>query len=73
MYKGRGAVFQSAEGSILMNAMITLIDQDIPSLPIHDALMVPQRFMKEGRAALENEWKKEFQVKFKPNIKVNYP
>jgi len=54
-------------------AMLILIKKDIPSLPIHDALMVPQRFMKEARAALENEWKKEFQVNFKPNIKVNYP
>jgi len=53
--------------------MLVLIKKDIPSLPIHDALMVPQRFMKEGRAALEKEWMREFKVKFKPNIKVNYP
>ena len=68
-----GSTYQSHEGQILMRAMLILIKKDIPSLPIHDALMVPQRFMKEARAALENEWKKEFQVNFKPNIKVNYP
>ena len=73
MYNDMGSAYQSLEGQILIRAMLALIKKDIPSLPIHDALMVPQRFMKEGRAALENEWKKEFRVKFKPNIKVNYP
>ena len=73
MYNDMGSAYQSLEGQILIRAMLALIKKDIPSLPIHDALMVPQRFMKEGRAALENEWRKEFKVKFKPNIKVNYP
>ena len=73
MYKGRGAEFQSAEGAILMNAMITLIDQDIPSLPIHDALMVPQRFKNEGKDALQKAWMEYFPVKFKPHIDIEIP
>lgn len=73
MYKGRGAVFQSAEGQILMNAMISLIDQDIPSLPIHDALMVPQRFKNEGKDALQKAWMEYFPVKFKPHIDIEIP
>ena len=73
MYKGMGASYQSLEGQILIKAMLTLIDKDIPSLPIHDAIMVQQQFKKEGKKALEQAWMEVLNVKFKPNIKINLP
>jgi len=73
MYKGMGASYQSLEGQILIKAMLTLIDKDIPSLPIHDAIMVQQQFEKEGKEALENAWMEVLGVKFKPHTSINKP
>jgi len=73
MYKGMGSAYQSLEGQILMKAMLTLIDQDIPSLPVHDAIIIPQRFKNNGKKALENAWMEVLDVKFKPYIKFKMP
>ena len=73
MYKGMGSRYQSLEGQILLKAMLTLINKDIPSLPIHDAIMVQQQFEKEGKEALESAWMEVLGVEFKPHTSINKP
>ncbi len=68
-----GTPYWSLEGQILIKAMLTLVDKDIPSLPIHDAIMVQQQFEKEGKEALENAWMEVLGVKFKPHTSINKP
>lgn len=68
-YKGNGVYMQALEGDILLKAMLDLIDQDIPSLPIHDAIYVQRRHKTQAKKALENAWMEVLGVGFKPAIK----
>jgi hypothetical protein len=70
-FKGNGVYLQGLEGDILMKSMLILIEQDIPSLPIHDAIYVQRRHKTQAKKALEKAWMEVLGVKFKPAIKVD--
>jgi hypothetical protein len=54
-----------------MQAMLDLIGQDIPSLPIHDAIYVQKRHQAKAKKALEKAWMEVLRVRFKPSIKID--
>jgi hypothetical protein len=66
-----GVYLQGLEGDILMQAMLNLIDQDIPSLLIHDAIYVKRRHKTQAKKALQKAWMNVLGVKFKPVIKID--
>ena len=70
-YKGIGTYLQGLEGDILMKTMLSLIEQDIPSLPIHDAIFVQKRHALKAKRALEIAWMEVLGVEFKPAIKID--
>ena len=70
-FKGNGIYLQGLEGDILMKAMPSLIEQDIPSLPIHDAIYAQRRHKSKAKKALEKAWMEVLGVNFKPAIKVD--
>lgn len=70
-YTGMGVYLQGLEGNILMQAMLDLIERDIPSLPIHDAIYVQRRQKTQAKKALEGAWMKVLGVTFKPAIKID--
>lgn len=70
-YKGMGIHMQSLEGDILLKAMLALIKQDIPSLPVHDAIYVQKRHVSKAKKSLENSWMEVLGVRFKPAIKID--
>jgi hypothetical protein len=70
-FKGNGVYLQGLEGDIMMEAMLDLIGQDIPSLPIHDAIYVQRRHKTQAKKALESSWMKVLGVRFKPAIKID--
>lgn len=70
-FKGNGIYLQGLEGDILMKTMLALIEQDIPSLPIHDAIYVQRRSKAIAKKALEKAWMEVLNVKFKPAIKID--
>jgi hypothetical protein len=71
LYKGNGIYLQGLEGDILMKAMLSLIEQDIPSLPIHDAIFVQRSHKTRAKKALEKAWMEVLGVKIKPAIKID--
>jgi hypothetical protein len=71
LYKGLGVVLQGFEGQILIQAILTLLDQGIPSLPIHDALYVQKKYADLAVVALSKSWKLCLKVEFKPIIKID--
>ena len=71
LYKGRGVSLQTLEGNTLMKAMLNLLDKNILSLPIFDALYVQEKYAKEAKVALENSWKKVLNVSIKPYTKID--
>jgi hypothetical protein len=70
-YKGMGIHMQCLEGDILLRAMLALIKEDIPSLPVHDAIYVQKRHVSKAKKALEDSWMEVLGVKFKPAIKID--
>jgi hypothetical protein len=70
-FKGNGIYLQGLEGDILMRTMLDLVEQDIPSLPIHDAIYVQRRHKAKAKTALEKAWMEVLNVKFKPAIKID--
>ena len=66
LFKGMGVSLQSLEGDILLKTMLTLLDQDIPSLPMHDAVYVQQQFKIQAKKAIEDAWMNTLDVKFVP-------
>ena len=72
-YEGYGSLYQALEGDIMLDAMVSLVKLNIPSLPIHDCLMVQQGKEKIAKKCLEEAWMKVLNVKFKPCIKVSRP
>ena len=73
LYKGRGIHLQALEGDILLEAMLTLLDQQILSLPMHDAIYVQQEHITQAKTALENAWMHALGVGFKPYTKIDMP
>ena len=73
LYKGRGIHLQALEGDILLEAMLTLLDQQILSLPMHDAIYVQQEHITQAKTALENAWMHALGVNFKPYTKIDTP
>jgi len=71
LYTGMGVYLQGLEGDILLRAMLDLIEQDIPSLPIHDAIYVQRIHKLQAKKALQNAWQDVLNVKFKPSIKID--
>lgn len=71
LYTGMGIYLQGLEGDILLKAMLDLIEQDIPSLPIHDAIYVQRRHKLQAKKALQNAWQEVLGVKFKPAVKID--
>lgn len=71
LYTGMGVYLQGLEGDILLKAMLDLIEQDIPSLPIHDAIYVQHRHNRQAKQALQKAWQEVLGVKFKPAIKID--
>lgn len=72
-YKGRGVHLQALEGDILLEAMLTLLDQGILSLPMHDAIYVQQEHITQAKTALEDAWMHALGVSFKPYTKIDTP
>lgn len=70
-FKGNGIYLQGLEGDILMKSMLSLIEKDIPSLPIHDAIYVQRRHKTKAKKALEKAWMEVLGVRFKPAIKID--
>jgi hypothetical protein len=70
-YTGMGIHMQCLEGDILLRAMLALIKQDIPSLPVHDAIYVQKRHVSKAKKALEDAWMEVLGVGFKPAIKID--
>jgi hypothetical protein len=73
--EGLGLKLQSLEGAIMMKTMERLMKLDIVSLPIHDAIMVPDRLLCRVAAegALKEVWAEELNVNFKPHTEVKEP
>jgi hypothetical protein len=65
-YKGNCIYLQGLEGEILMKAIQNLIEQNIPSLPIHDAIYVQSRHQRQAKKTLHKTWQKVLDIKF-PN------
>lgn len=73
LYQGRGIHMQALEGDILLEAMLTLLDHGILSLPMHDAIYVQQEHTTQAKTALENAWMHALGVSFKPYTKIDMP
>ncbi len=71
LFTGMGVLLQALEGDILLKAMIKILDQGIPSLPMHDALYVQKQFVSQAKTALEDAWMDTFDVEFKPYTKID--
>lgn len=72
LFKGIGVALQGLEGDILLKTMITLLDQNIPSLPMHDAVYVQKKFTPQAKKAIENAWMSSLGVKFRPFTKIDW-
>lgn len=66
-----GVALQSLEGDILLKTMLKLLEQGIPSLPMHDAVYVQQQFSGQAKKAIEEAWMSTLGVKFKPHTKID--
>lgn len=73
LFKNMGVYIQAFEGDILLKAMLMLLDDDVPSLPIHDALYVQQRHQKKAQEVLEMAWREVLDVRFYPVSKLDMP
>ena len=51
--------------------MLELLDTNIPSLPIHDAIYVQTKHKKHAQVALEKAWMEVLEVNFKPYTKID--
>ena len=73
--EGLGLKLQSLEGAIMMKTMERLMKLDIVSLPIHDAIMVPDRLLSRATAedTLKDVWAEELNTTFKPHTEIKEP
>lgn len=72
-YKDMGVRLQGMEGDIMLDAMCDLIDRNILSLPIHDALYVEVQHIVAAEKALKQSWMKNLDVSFEPFVDVDIP
>ena len=61
------------EGDILLDAMCDLIDNNILSLPIHDALYVEQKNIEAASIAIKKAWMQNLDATFEPFVDIDYP
>jgi hypothetical protein len=73
LYKAMGVHLQALEGTILMETMLELLDLEIPSLPIHDAVYVQKKHAKQSKKVIEKVWMEVLGVSFKPYTKIDSP
>ena len=71
LYKGMGLFLQGLEGDILLKTMVGLLDQGIPSLPIHDAVYVQAKYAKEAQREICKAWQDCLGVSFSPKTKID--
>ena len=72
LFEGWGMSAQNLEGAILRKVMLEGIEQDIVSLPVHDAIAVKQGDAEWAREAMERVWSEET-LGGKTRLKVDYP
>jgi len=71
MFKGLGHALQFSESEILIDALLKLIDLDIPALPVHDCLVVPQSALEVTQGVMENTF--AFHTGATARIAAEYP
>jgi hypothetical protein len=71
LYRGMGVFLQGLEGDILLKTMIRLLDQGIPSLPIHDAVYVQANYASQAQQAICEAWSDCLGIDFKPITKID--
>ena len=72
LFEGWGLSAQNLEGAILRKVMLEGIEQDIVSLPVHDAIAVKQGDAEWAKEAMERVWSEET-LGGKTRLKVDYP
>ena len=72
LFDGWGLSAQNLEGAILRKVMLEGIEQDIVSLPVHDAIAVKQGDAEWAKEAMERVWGEET-LGGKTRLKVDYP
>ena len=72
LFDGWGLSAQNLEGAILRKVMLEGIEQDIVSLPVHDAIAVKQGDAEWAKEAMSRLWAKET-LGGKTKLKVDYP
>ena len=72
LFEGWGLSAQNLEGAILRKVMLEGIEQDIVSLPVHDAIAVKQGDAEWAKEAMSRLWTEET-LGCKTRLKVDYP
>jgi len=72
LFEGWGMSAQNLEGAILRKVMLEGIEQDIVSLPVHDAIAVKQCDAEWAKEAMSRLWTEET-LGCKTRLKVDYP
>ena len=72
LFDGWGLSAQNLEGAILRKVMLEGIEQDIVSLPVHDAIAVKQGDAEWAKEAMERVWGDET-LGCKTRLKVDDP
>jgi len=72
LFEGWGMSAQNLEGAILRKVMLEGIEQDIVSLPVHDAFAVKQGDAEWAKEAMSRLWTEET-LGCKTRLKVDYP
>ena len=72
LFEGWGMSAQNLEGAILRKVMLEGIEQDIVSLPVHDAIAVKQGDAEWAKEAMSRLWTEET-LGCKTRLKVDYP
>ena len=72
LFEGWGLSAQNLEGAILRKVMLEGIEQDIVSLPVHDAIAVKQGDVEWTMEAMSRLWTDE-KLGGKTRLKVDYP
>ncbi len=63
-------LFQSLEGIILLRTMARLAELKMPSIPIHDCLMVQRENYGVAEILLKRYWREVMNVDFEPVVKI---
>jgi hypothetical protein len=56
-FRGLGHMFQFSESEILMDVMLQLIAKDIPALPVHDCVVVPESTQDVAKQIMEDTFR----------------